>query len=82
MTLYCSAIHSACNTVKLNRRTSSNVGETDPIKVIKSPLRSSQDGETGTTDKHANVIDPDKLIGRTYLQDFEENGERHRAKIV
>ena len=29
-----------------------------------------------------DTFDPDELIGRTYLQDVDKNGERHRAKIV
>ena len=28
------------------------------------------------------TFDPDELIGRTYLQDVDENGERYRAKII
>ena len=31
---------------------------------------------------NTDTFDPDELIGRTYLQDVAENGERYRAKIV
>ena len=31
---------------------------------------------------NTETIDPDELIGRTYLQDVDDNGERHRAKIA
>ena len=31
---------------------------------------------------NTDTFDPDELIGRTYLQDVDENGERYRAKII
>ena len=37
-------------------------------------------GETITM--NTETIDPDELIGRTYLQDVDKNGERYCAKIA
>ena len=37
-------------------------------------------GETITM--NTKTIDPDELIGRTYLQDVDKNGERYCAKII
>ena len=85
-----SAVRSARNTNKVNRRLTPHVGEPDHLKeIIKSPHRTeiggkdTSDGETPTHKQvFGKVFDPDELIGRTYLMDKEENGERFRAKIV
>ena len=78
--LYRSAVRSARDTVELNRRSVSTEGETNPIEIVKSPCRTLANGETIAV--NSDTFDPDELIGRTYLQDVDENGERHRAKIV
>ena len=36
----------------------------------------------GTITMNTETIDPDELIGRTYLQDVDNNGKRHHAKIA
>ena len=58
----------------------STEGETTPIEIVKSTTRTLANGETITM--NTETFDPDKLIGRTYLQDVDENGERFRSKIV
>ena len=58
----------------------STVGETTPIEIVKSPTTTMANGETITM--NTETIDPDELIGRTYLQDVDKNGERYCAKIA
>ena len=78
--IYRSAVRSARDTVELNRRSAPTVGETTPIEIVKSPTRTLPNGEISTMT--TQTFDPDELIGRTYLQDVDENGERYRAKIT
>ena len=87
-----SAIRTARDTVDINRRSAPPVGESNPIEVVKSPSRGSAHGENSTDDDDTThdfrtripppTFDPDNLIGRTYLMDPQENGERFRAKVV
>ena len=56
------------------------VGETTPLEIVKSPTRTLPNGEIITMP--TQTFDPDELIGRTYLQEVDDNGERYRAKIT
>ena len=42
----------------------------------------SRDEENPSGSKPMPTFDPSDLIGRTFLLPFEENGERHRAKVT
>ena len=83
--IFRSAIRTARDTVDINRRSAPPVGESNPIEVVKSPSRGSAHGEKSTGDDGTtrdyrtpipprNTFDPDKLIGKTYLMDPQENG--------
>ena len=85
-----SAVRSARNTNQVNRRLPSSVGESDNlIEIVKAPPRDNignLDTSDGDTPSHkqiyGKVFDPDELIGKTYLMDKQDNGERFRAKVV
>ena len=85
-----SAVRSARDTNQVNRRLPSSVGESDSlIEIVKAPPRDNKgnlDTNDGYTPSHkqiyGNVFDPDELIGKTYLMDKQDNGERFRAKVV
>ena len=54
-------------------------------EVIKSHLNTSSvadDSEPTTLPSDSPVFDPNDLVGRTFLMDEQEDGQRHRARIV
>ena len=78
--IFRSAIRSARDTPEINRRLSPPVGEPPDTEVVK--LRDTGKDSTAPKQIIGQSFDPEDLIGRTYLMDPEENGERFRAKIV
>jgi hypothetical protein len=92
--IYRSAIRSALDPAKRNQRLSPLGGETasnylgDKI-FIRSSKREGDDTELSSLDGDPSVrrrtmvtIDPKELIGRTFLKDSEEDGQRFRARVV
>ena len=57
-------------------------GEDDPTtkKFIKS--RFDKNGESESEQPSTPIFNPQDLVGRTFLMDKQEDGQRHRAKIV
>ena len=90
--VYRSAIRSALDPAKRNQRLSPLGGETasnylgDKIFIRSSKLQddtelSSLDGDLSVK-RRMVTIDPKELIGRTFLKDSEEDGQRFRARVV
>ena len=73
--IYRSRIRSALTEGERNLRVDP-LGSKDVPSVLKS--KHTYDGE----ETFMPTLDPTSLVGRTFLMDPEENGERHRAKIV
>ena len=93
--IYRSAICSAMDPAKRNQRLSPLGGETasnylgDKIFIrskTESFERSTEDGTVLDDDPSVKrrmvTIDPKDLIGRTFLKDSEEDGQRFRARVV
>ena len=53
-----------------------------PTKVVKSKSDKDNLDQSENKPKSMPIIYPSDLIGRSFLIDKNENGERHRAKIV
>jgi hypothetical protein len=86
--IYRSAIRSALDPAKRNQRLSPFGGETtsnylgDTMFVrSKHPSESSLDGNPNVK-RRMVTIDPKDLIGRSFLKDSEEDGQRFRARVV
>jgi hypothetical protein len=84
--IYRSAIRSALDPATRNLRLSPLEGETDvPTPSDKLFVRSRSDPDDGTDSslqRRMVTIDPADLLGRTFLKDSEEDGQRFRARIV
>ena len=92
--IYRSALRSALDPAKRNQRLSPLGGETvsnylgDTI-FIRSKTETSEatdvptlDGNDPSVKRRMVTIDPKDLIGRTFLKDAEEDGQRFRARVV
>ena len=83
--IYRSGIRSAVPTDSKNRRAESFSGENTlepPPLMIKDRHDSSVQDGTDAKSHNMPIIDIPDLIGRTFLLDCKENGEKHRARIV
>ena len=69
-----SNVRSADNASTPNLRLDLNDGESSLTEYITS---GKEDNKKGLM-----IIKPEDMIGRTFLSDLLDNGERHRAKII
>ena len=76
--LYRSNVRSALNSSAKNKRIDLLGGETSP-PIIKS-RHDSDDGEP--KEAQMPIFQPSDLVGRTFLMNPQEDGQRHRARIV
>jgi hypothetical protein len=74
-----SVVQMALHDNSSNARTDNNDGETAPPAIIKS-VRDNVNGEIGGS--QLVYIDSEELIGRTFLTQTREDGQRFRACIV
>ena len=76
--IYRSAVRSARDQVDINRRSSPPVEEptTEFIKSRSTDVDSTEVDSNSPKQLIGQSFDPEELIGRTYLMDPEENGER------
>ena len=87
--IYRSAIRSALDPAKRNQRLSPLGGETasnylgDKIFIRSSTCHEDVEARDGPSVQRQMVtIDPKDLIGRTFLKDAEDDGQRFRARVV
>ena len=80
-----SVVRSATNPKHLNMRLESDSGENedhdehDNIKFVQS---CHDNMENPSNFQPMPLFDPDELIGQTYLSIPEDNGEKHRARVI
>ena len=76
--IYRSSVRSATDSAAKNARIEPLRGE-EVTKIVKSR----SDSDNGETKEHNMAIfHPEELVGRTFLLDRPEDGQKHRAKIV
>ena len=54
----------------------------EPTKVVKSKSDNNNDNQSENKSENMPIVYPSDLIGRSFLMDINENGEKFRAKII
>ena len=88
--IYRSVLRSAITPATRNKRLSPAAGEptSNPIqdktfvRANFNPVNDALDDTDATVQRRMVTIDPKDLIGRTFLKDTEEDGQRFRARVV